>query len=310
MSRAAALLLVCLLASSACDRAGSPSSTTSTPTSAPLRTSAPASPSESPRSGRLELAFACGRSICLSLPDGRSRRVVTRGPGARDRDPSWSPDGKRIVFSGTVSRGNADLFVIDADGTGLRQITSDPSSETQPEWSPDGARIAFTTDRDGNQEVYVMNVDGSHLVDLSRNPARDFGPTWSPDGKRIAFTSTRDRKPEVYVVEADGSRTTRLTISEGSSSPTWSPEGLRIVLVAVGIGLALVDLRSGTVSPITTDGTDAHPRWSPSGDLIVFDRGPVKRPEIFTVKPDGKGLRQVTRDPGGAGDPAWGLALA
>jgi Tol biopolymer transport system component len=236
--------------------------------------------------------------------------LVTRGPSARDRDPSWSPDGQRIVFSRIVSKGNSDLLVVDADGNGLRQITSDPSSETQPEWSPDGTRIAFTTDRDGNQEVYVMSVDGTNLMDLSRNPARDFGPTWSPDGKRIAFTSTRDGKPEVYVVEADGSRITRLTISEGSSSPTWSPEGLRVVLVAVGIGLALVDLRSGTVSPITTDGTDAHPRWSPLGDEIAFERGPARRPEIFTVRPDGKALRRVADAPSGDRAPAWGLVPA
>jgi tol-pal system beta propeller repeat protein TolB len=197
--------------------------------------------------------------------------------------------------------------VVSADGTGLRALAPDPFAESQPEWSPDGKRIAFTMDRGGDQEVYVMNADGSGPVDLSQSPARDFEPTWSPDGKRIAYTSTRDGKPEVYVAEADGSRTTRLTISEGSSSATWSPSGAQVVLVAVGIGLALVDLRSGTVSPITTDATDGHPRWSPAGDLIAFHRGRAGRTEIYIVKPDGHGLSQVTDDRDADLSPAWGL---
>src|SRR4029450_10864640 len=108
----------------------------------------------------------------------------------------------------------------------------------------------------GNREVEVMTAEGRAPATLSRHPAADFGPTWSPDGTRIAYTSTRDGKPEVYVVEVDGSKTTRLTISGGPSNPTWSPEGLRVVLVAAGIGLALVDLRAGSVQPITTDASD------------------------------------------------------
>jgi Tol biopolymer transport system component len=205
------------------------------------------------------------------------------------------------------AQGGSHLYIVGADGEGPRRLTSGPSSDTQPEWSPDGKRIAFTTDRAGNREVEVMSVDGGEPVNLSKNPAGDFEPTWSPDGTRIAYTSTRDGKPEVYVVQADGSKTTRLTISEGSRAPTWSPEGLRVVLVAVGTGLALVDLRAGSVQPITTDSLDGHPRWSPSGDLIAFQRGKPGRTEIFTVRPDGKQIRQVTRDRGAGRDPCWGL---
>jgi Tol biopolymer transport system component len=252
------------------------------------------------------MAFACGRSICRSLPDGRGRRALTRGREADDRDPAWSPDGSTIVFA-RRARESSNLYVVGSDGKGLRQLTSGTSSDTQPDWSPDGKRIAFTTDREGNREVEVMSADGGDPVNLSRNPAGDFGPIWSPDGTRIAYTSTRDGKPEVYVVEADGSKTTRLTISQGSSAPTWSPEGLRVALVAVGVGLALVDLRTATVQPITTDRLDGHPRWAPSGDLIAFQRGKLGRTRIYTVRPDGKQLRQVTPNPVTAWDPSWGL---
>jgi Tol biopolymer transport system component len=309
--RGVTILVVWLLATSACGGSARPtpgqSSVPPLPTSAsPLAPTA--SPSSSPRPGRLVLAFACGRLICMSRPDGAGRRALTGGREADDSDPAWSPDGSQVVFARS-EQGGSDLYVVGADGKGLRKVSSVPSADTQPEWSPDGKRIAFTTDRVGNREVEVMSVDGGEPVNLSHNPAEDFGPTWSPDGTRIAYTSTRDGKPEVYVVQADGSKTTRLTISEGSSAPTWSPEGLRVVLVAEGIGLALVDLRAGSVQTITTDRFDGHPRWSPAGDLIAFQRGKSGRTEIYTVKPDGKQVRQVTRDPGADRDPSWGLIL-
>jgi Tol biopolymer transport system component len=252
------------------------------------------------------LAFACGRFICRSRPDGAGRQALTAGREADDSDPAWSPDGSQIVFARSAP-GGSDLYIVGADGKGLRQLSTGPSADTQPEWSPDGKRVSFTTDRGGNLEVEVMGVDGGEPVNLSQNPAKDFGPTWSPDGTRIAYTSTRDGKPEVYVAQADGSKTTRLTISEGSSAPTWSPEGLRVVLVAVGIGLALVDLRAGSVQPITTDSSDGHPRWSPAGDLIAFQRGKTSRTAIYTVRPDGKQIRQVARGPDADRAPSWGL---
>lgn len=317
VSRAVAVLALCVLAPSACGGSAGPtpgrtpspalpSPSTPTPTSAsPVPASA--SPSASPRPGSLVLAFACGRFICRSLPDGSGSRELTGGRDANDRDPAWSPDGSQIVFTRASAQGGSDLFVVGSDGTGLRRLTSDASSESQPEWSPDGKRIVFTTNREGNREVEVMNAEGGDPANLSRNPAADFGPTWSPDGTRIAYTSTRDGKPEVYVVEVDGSKTTPLTISEGSSNPTWSPEGLRVVLVAVGIGLALVDLRAGSVQPITTDASDGHPRWSPTGNLIAFQRGKRGGTAIYTVRPDGKGVRDVTPDPRPDRDPSWGL---
>src|SRR5437773_4644771 len=101
--------------------------------------------------------------------------------------------------------GNDEIYVVDATGTDVLDLTSNPANEDWPSWSPDGSKIAFHSDRDGNCELYVMNADGTGPVNLTQNPAwDDVDPLWSPDGSKIAFTTTRDGNHEVYVMNADG----------------------------------------------------------------------------------------------------------
>ena len=125
--------------------------------------------------------------------------------------PSWSPDGKRIVFTSSKSRlgKNRDVYVMDADGGNPRRVSKNPFDEWDPSWSPDGERIAFTSAGVRNVEagfwrIYVMDTDGKNLRRLSNNDVNDYQPSWSPDGKRIAFTSWRDGAHDIYVMDADG----------------------------------------------------------------------------------------------------------
>jgi TolB protein len=172
--------------------------------------------------------------------------------------PDWSPDGRKIAFSGIRSDdlNNQDVYVIGADGTGLTRLTTDPADDTSPRFSPDGARIAFSSIRDRvpnevNYEIYVMNADGSGQTRVTNNTKFDHGPAWSPDGTRIAFTSRRDDNFEVYVMNADGSGQTRLTVNgEQDSDPEWSPDGTRIAF------LSSRDGRFGEIYTMKPDGTD------------------------------------------------------
>ena len=127
-------------------------------------------------------AFGIGDRL-LSLIQGKQSPLDVQAP-------AWSRDGRTIVFV-SWRDGNGEVYAMDADGSGPRNLTQNPAKDVRPAWSPDGRRIAFVSRRDGNSEIYVMNADGSGKRNLTRDRASDDYPTWSPDGRRIAFLRGR-----------------------------------------------------------------------------------------------------------------------
>ena len=98
-------------------------------------------------------------------PDGR-RTNLTRHP-ARDHLPAWSPDGERIVFSSRRD-GNDEVYVMRADGSGIRNLTNHPSVDVMAKWSPDGTRIVFVSNRDGGFRLHVMTAEGTDVRPVER----------------------------------------------------------------------------------------------------------------------------------------------
>ncbi len=181
-------------------------------------------------------------------------------------NPAWSPDGRKIAFMSNRD-GTDDIFVVNTDGSGLRNLTRSQGhdrariwkgrkhkrsswfSTDGPMWSPDGQKIVFQSERDRpselkraacrprceREEIYVIDADGSRLRRLTHNWTFDDAPVWSPDGRKILFL--RRHHPDVYVMNADGSGQRNLTRSltyplASHRAPAWSPDGRKILFVS------------------------------------------------------------------------------
>ena len=183
---------------------------------------------------------AFGRSatspqMVLVIQDTQSKKDSVFRPResrATARNPSFSPDGSRVVFS-LSDIGGHQIVSVNVRGEDLKYLTKAPGMNAWPAYSPDGGKIAFGSSRSGDFEIYVMNADGSGVVALTRSPGLDVRPAWSPDGKKIAFTSNRDGNYEIYVMNADGSHLRNVTSHPARDDHcTWHPDGWRLLFVS------------------------------------------------------------------------------
>ena len=158
-----------------------------------------------------------GNGIWIMRADGENPRPLTHRD---DIDPTWSPDGSMIAFASSRN-GKRQLYVMDANGSNIRQLTDLNNMGGRSTWSPDGTKLAFYRGPTGDHDIFVINVDGTGLERLTHG-GDNLGPTWSPDGNWIAFTSFRDGNNEIYVMHPDGTGATRLTDSPISDwQPRW-----------------------------------------------------------------------------------------
>ncbi len=209
-------------------------------------------------------------------------------------------DGGRIVF---MREGNGPpvIYVMNAQGRGLRSLGIGHA----PAWSPDGRWIAF----DDSQHVLKMHPDGSAVTDLTPTltTVNSFDPSWSPDGRWIVFASepAGSRDAALWVVASDGSRLHELTNAPGEEEhPSWSPDGTRIVFDAfppVGPDhLYIVRSNGKDLDQVTPDSLDAWgPSWSSRNVIAFADGASSATADIFTMRPDGSHLRQLTHAPVG-----------
>jgi len=223
--------------------------------------------------------------IIIANSDG-SGGVWLATPASEDiTQPAWSPDGNSLAF--TSRQQNQDLYVINANGSGLLNLTNTgfTTGEANPSWSATG-KIAYeqTNSSGGNAQIWVINPDGTGKAQFSgiTQPFPN-APAWSPDGSKLAFVSGT----EIWVINANGTNEQRVTNnSTTDTDPAWSPDGTKIVFKK-GNDIAIINA-DGTNETIVTDGS--APAWSPDGTKIAFSRSGTGN-GVFTM--DVNGTNQV-----------------
>jgi len=143
-------------------------------------------------------------------------------------DPTWAPDGKKILFASQVD-GLSQLMTISIDGTGLQQVSDLPLLRGRSDWSSDSLNIVTYSGRSWERELFLLPLDGSPVRQLTPPGGNSQGPTFSPDGQWVAFTAYYDRFRnvhgcEIYKMRIDGIGLTRLTSNDYCDwQPRWGP---------------------------------------------------------------------------------------
>jgi hypothetical protein len=148
-----------------------------------------------------------------------------------DQNPRWSPGGTQVVFSRYEADGDGDIWIMKADGSGQKRLTTNATDDDWAGFSADGSRIVFTSDRHGNYEIYSMNLNGGDVKRLTNSPGFDWLPAWSPNNDRIAFSSDRRTGyDEIWTMKPDGSGLARETTTAETFDldPEWAADGLSI----------------------------------------------------------------------------------
>lgn len=193
-------------------------------------------------------------------PTGEEDPINLTDNFSQDRSPAWSPDGTAIAFVSNRDNGTDDIYIMNADGTEVRQVTS-TGGNLSPTWSPDGSQLAFSSIRTGNAEIFVLDLTDTDAIprNITQDPSADTDPAWSHDGSKIAFVSNRDNNLEIYVIDLTSEDADAINISHSSGrdfEPTWSPDSSRVMYTSERFGNLDIVSVSIAVSATATDALD------------------------------------------------------
>ncbi len=250
-------------------------------------------------------------SIEIYVVDLVTRQVdqLTR-LGTETRNPTWSPDSRRIIFEGLDPETNEfRLYLIEANGQDRARPLEAPAGSRRAAWSPDGVDVAFIA----NNEIHTINLDTGQIKQLTDNALQERRPKWSPDGRLILFsTSSPDGQVsafDLYTVNPETLNQVRLTEMEALEAyPAWSPDGTRLVFMGLSsedtANIYVMDAAGTNPRQLTDSPARAIlPLWSPDGQRIAFTSDFDGDLEIFIMDADGSNVVQLTDNR--ARDVAW-----
>ncbi len=259
-------------------------------------TNPPASPSGQATSTRRPSATATGPSAETAVPPTEVPATVkpTQGPTPRG-------GGGQIAFV-SERAGAPQIFLMNVDGSEVKQLTLIPDGACQPAWSPDGQRLLFITPCSGKAErysgaaIYMMNVDGTDIQPFITLVGGVFDADWSQSG--VAFTYLESGQPRVWVANANGGDSRQISQPRASDShPSWSPDGARLAFVNTSrVGAPIIywmnkdgSFNGSSPDQVSRDQLVSSPKWASAGDLITY----VVDQQIWVVKWDAKGFNAV-----------------
>jgi Tol biopolymer transport system component len=228
------------------------------------------------------VAFVSGRADVGNQPeniwvvnaDGSGAHDVSNS-AFKDHDPSYSPDGSKIVFSsnrndpGGVSGGHYEIYIMNADGSSQTRLTNTSAVDTsfEPSFSLDGKRIVFSFFHNSNLDIYTMKPDGTDLRRLTTDPAFDRFPSFSPDsaGSYIAFQSERFGNAQLFTVNADGTNERRVTSDAFTDAvPIFASDGSHLIYQSNATGtfqLYMLDLNNIGSTPVRLTNNSANDQF-------------------------------------------------
>jgi TolB protein len=268
---------------------------------------------------RLEVSRSTGRVLFTKFGGAAASGVYwmnrdgsgLSGPLPDGIEYRWSTNASRLVFtSNTDTDPVRHVFVVNADGSGLLQLTTGAESDQSPAWSPDGNSVAFQRNVTGSPEpeLYVVSAGGGEPTPLTPGAL----PSWAPDGSRIGFLRGSDTERGVWAVHADGTASQQLSSAVCTASPpAWSANSIYLLCIAPS-GLALpwsvyrVKADASESVNLTPQGVgiDLY-SWSQAGTSILFDATVAGRSDVYLMNADGTGTLNLTTDPQGAWQPFW-----
>ncbi|MFH1228563.1 MAG: hypothetical protein V1701_11765 [Planctomycetota bacterium] len=254
--------------------------------------------------------------------DGSGQTPVTDNTG-RNSEPAWSPDGSKIAFKNTptthntnpdgsvaVNFGKTEIYVVNANGTNLRQVTENAEGVDSPlSWSPDGAEIVYSSLKNNSWNIYTVEVATGQTRKLTSGNWDAF-PAWSPDGKTIAFIGQSDfgEPLTLCIINREGSGLKVIYKDKVQRKPiSWAPDGGRISFVASNDGPFSDDIYAispdgaNPVRVTKTKDQEESPSWSPDGQWVCFNR----ISEFYIIRSDGSGQEYKISDESGCHKPCW-----
>ncbi len=237
---------------------------------------------------------------------GSNRTTMSQDLIPNFSGPVWSPSGEWLAFGGGVDA-NPDVYLVDATGEELVNITNTPGEDVFADWSPDGHELLFLSEQEGNIAIYRLPAEGGEPTRLTDPQFGSGRPDWSPDGSKIAFMSNRDGDIEIYVMDADGGNVERLTNNPGFDGfPLWSPDGAKIAFLSGRDNNAEIYTMnpdgSGqtniTNAPASQESVEGDFKWSSDGTQIMFHTDRDGNLEVYVMGNDGSNPTNLTNDPG------------